>query len=80
MMRSGFVAAFMGIGGIFLCFSAVVFVIGLLARHGDVGHQLAAMNLLTVATLALGVILFGLGYLLNRVGRPNQNDAVTTSR
>jgi hypothetical protein len=79
-MRSGFVAAFMGIGGIFLCFSLVVFILGLFARHGDVGHQLASMNLLTVATFVLGVVLFGLGYLLNRVGRPNQNDAVSTSR
>ena len=79
-MRSGFVAAFMGIGGIFLCFSFVVFVIGLLARHGDVGHQLATMNLLTVATFVAGVVLFGLGYLLNRVGRTNQNDAVTAGR
>jgi hypothetical protein len=38
------------------------------------------MTLLTVATFVLGVVLFGLGYLLNRVGRPNQNDAVTSSR
>jgi len=79
-MRSGFVAAFMGIGGIFLCFSLVVFILGLLARHGDVGHQLATMNLMTVAAFVVGVVLFGLGYLLNRVGRANQNDAVTTSR
>jgi apolipoprotein N-acyltransferase len=79
-MRSGFVAAFMGIGGIFLCFSLVVFVLGLFARQSDVGHQLAAMNLLTVATLVVGVVLFGLGYLLNRVGRGSRNDGVTTTR
>ena len=79
-MRSGFVAAFMGIGGIFLCFSLVVFILGLLARHGDVGHQLGTMNLLTVATFVVGVVLFSLGYLLNRVGRSARNEAVTTSR
>ena len=79
-MRSGFVAAFMGIGGIFLCFSLVVFIIGLFARRGDVGHQVATMSLLAVATFVGGVILFGLGYLLNRVGRTNQNDAVTAGR
>jgi hypothetical protein len=75
-MRSGFVAAFMGIGGIFLCFSAVVFVLGLFARRADVGHQLAAMNLLTVATFVVGVVLFGLGYLLSRVGRGTRNGAL----
>jgi len=70
----------MGIGGIFLCFSLVVFILGLFARHGDVGHQIATMNLLTVATFVVGVVLFGLGYLLNRVGRGTPNDAVTTTR
>ena len=79
-MRSGFVAAFMGIGGIFLCFSAVVFVLGLFARRGDVGHQIATMNLLTVVTFVVGVVLFGLGYLLNRIGRSTRNDALTTGR
>jgi hypothetical protein len=79
-MRSGFVAAFMGIGGIFLCFSLVVFILELLARHADVGHQVATMNLLTVAAFLVGVVLFGLGYLLNRAGRSGRNDAVTTGR
>lgn len=79
-MRSGFVAAFMGIGGIFLCFSIVVFVLGLFARHADVGHQLATMNLLTVATFAVGAILFALGFLLNRVGRSSRNDSVSAER
>jgi hypothetical protein len=79
-MRSGFVAAFMGIGGIFLCFSLVVFVLGLLARHADVGHQIATMNLLMVATFVVGIVLFGLGYLLNRIGRGSRSDAATTSR
>jgi apolipoprotein N-acyltransferase len=79
-MRSGFVAAFMGIGGIFLCFSAVVFVLGLFARRSDVGHQLATMNLLTVATFVVGLVLFGLGYLLNRVGRGSRSDGAITGR
>jgi hypothetical protein len=79
-MRSGFVAAFMGIGGILFCFSVVVFVLGLLARHGDVGHQVATMNLLTVATFVAGVILFGLGYLLNRVGRSTRNGSLSAER
>ncbi|HEY8852475.1 MAG TPA: hypothetical protein VIM36_09860 [Gemmatimonadaceae bacterium] len=79
-MRSGFVSAFMGIGGIFLCFSAVVFVLGLFARRGDVGHQIATMNLLTVATFLVGVVLFGLGYLLSRMRGSGRNDTVTPGR
>ncbi len=79
-MRSGFVAAFMGIGGIFLCFSIVVFVLGLFARHADVGHQLATMNLLTVAAFVVGLVLFALGFLLNRVGRSARNDSLNAER
>lgn len=79
-MRSGFVAAFMGIGGISLCFSLVVFVLDLFARRADVGHQVATMNLLAVATFVVGVVLFGLGYLLNRVGRSSRNGAVIAGR
>jgi apolipoprotein N-acyltransferase len=79
-MRSGFVSAFMGIGGIFLCFSAVVFVLGLFARRADVGHQIATMNLLTVATFLAGVVLFGLGYLLSRMRGSGRNDTVTPGR
>jgi membrane-bound ClpP family serine protease len=79
-MRSGLVAAFMGIGGIFLCFSLVVFILGLFARQGDVGHQLGTMNLVTVATFVVGVVLFGLGYLLARVGRSTRSEEVTTTR
>jgi divalent metal cation (Fe/Co/Zn/Cd) transporter len=79
-MRSGFAAAFMGIGGIFLCFSLVVFIIETLARRGDVGHQLATMSALAVAAFLAGVILFGLGYLLNRVGRSTRNGALPANR
>jgi hypothetical protein len=79
-MRSGFAAAFMGIGGIFLCFSVVVFVIEIFARRSDAGHQLATMSALAVATFVGGVILFGLGYLLNRIGRSIRNGALTADR
>lgn len=68
-MRSSFAAAFMGIGGIFLCFSVVVFVIEIFSRRSNAGHQLATMSALAVATFAGGLIAFGLGYLLNRAGR-----------
>jgi hypothetical protein len=79
-MRSGFAAAFMGIGGIFLCFSVVVLVLETLARRSDSGPQLATMSGLSVAAFLGGVILFGLGYLLNRIGRSTRNGALTTDR
>jgi predicted DNA repair protein MutK len=79
-MRSGFAAALMGIGGIFLCFSVVVFVLETLARRSESGHQLATMSGLSVAAFLGGVILFGLGYLLNRIGRSTRNGALTADR
>jgi hypothetical protein len=79
-MRSAFVAAFMGIGGIFLCFSVVIFILELFARRSVVGHQLATMNLSTVASFLVGVALFGLGYLLSRMGRGTRTDTPSTTR
>ena len=79
-MRSGFAAAFMGIGGIFLCFSVVVFVLETFARRSDSGHQPATMSALAVATFLGGVIVFGIGYLLNRIGRSARDGAVTADR
>ena len=79
-MRSGFAAAFMGIGGIFLCFSIVVFVIEIFSRRSNAGHQLATMSALAVATLVGGLIVFGLGYLLNRIGRGSRNGELTADR
>ena len=79
-MRSGFAAAFMGIGGIFLCFSLVVFVIEIFARRGDIGHQLATMSALAAAAFVGGVVIFGLGYLLNRVGRSARNSTPSPNR
>ena len=70
----------MGIGGILLCFAVVVFVIEFFARRGDVGHQLATMSALGVATFTAGVVLFGLGYLLNRIGRGSRDNALSANR
>ncbi|MDQ6870927.1 MAG: hypothetical protein M3037_02820 [Gemmatimonadota bacterium] len=79
-MRSGLAAALLGIGGIFVCFAVVVFIIELVARHGDVGHQLATMSAVGVTALVAGGVLFVLGYLLNRVGRSTPNDSLSTGR
>lgn len=79
-MRSGFAAAFMGIGGIFLCFSVVVFVLETFAGRSHSGQQLVTMSAVAVTTFVGGVLVFGLGYLLNRIGRSAGNSALTPTR
>jgi drug/metabolite transporter (DMT)-like permease len=66
-MRSYFAAAFMGIGGIFLSFAAVVFILELFTRQTDLVHQLPTMTGLGLLTLIGGGVLFALGWLLNRM-------------
>jgi drug/metabolite transporter (DMT)-like permease len=72
-MRSYFAAAFMGIGGIFLAFATVVFILELFTRQTDLVHQLPTMTGLGVLTLVGGGVLFALGYILNRM-RPARTD------
>lgn len=79
-MRSGFAAAMMGIGGIALCFAAVVFVLALFAGRSDPDHKLATMTTLAIVSLVGGAVLFGLGFLLNRIGRGARNDALSPNR
>jgi hypothetical protein len=38
------------------------------------------MSAVAVAAFVGGVIVFGLGYLLNRIGRNTRNDAISASR
>lgn len=66
-MRSSFAAAFMGIGGIFVSFAAVVFILELFTRQTDLVHQIPTMTGLGVVTLVGGGVLFVLGYLLSRM-------------
>ena len=79
-MRSGFAAAMMGIGGIGLCFGAVVFVLSLFAGRSDPDHKLATMTALAVTSLVIGGVLLGLGFLLNRIGRGARNDSLSPNR
>ena len=79
-MRSSLAAALMGIGGIFLCFAMVVFVLEIFASRSDADHKLATMSALAAATLVAGAILFGLGFLLNRFGRNSRNGALRANR
>lgn len=68
-MRSSLAAALMSIGVIFVAFAAVVSVLVILASRGDPEHKLATMSAVAVAFLVAGAVLFGLGFLLNRIGR-----------
>jgi hypothetical protein len=75
-MRSGFAAGFMGIGGIFMSFGAVVVVLALFARQGgDTRLELPAMTTVAVGSLVAGAVLFGAGYLLGRLGRNSDQSA-----
>ena len=75
-MRSGFAAGFMGIGGIFMSFGAVVVVLALFARQGgDTRLELPAMTTVAVGSLVVGAVLFGAGYLLGRLGRNSDQSA-----
>jgi len=64
----------MGIGGIFVSFAVVVFILELFTRQTDLVHQLPTMTALGVLTLVGGGVLFALGYLLGRM-RPARTDA-----
>jgi drug/metabolite transporter (DMT)-like permease len=72
-MRSSFAAALMGIGGIFVSFAVVVFILEWFTRRTDAVHQLPTMSALGALTLVGGAVLFALGYLLNRM-RPARTD------
>jgi drug/metabolite transporter (DMT)-like permease len=72
-MRSHFAAAFMGIGGIFVSFGAVVFILEYFTSRTDAVHQLPTMTGLGLLTLVGGGVLFALGYLLNRM-KPARTD------
>jgi hypothetical protein len=75
-MRSGFAAGFMGVGGIFMSFGAVIVVLALFARQGgDTRLELPAMTTVAVGSLVVGAVLFGAGYLLGRLGRNSDQSA-----
>ena len=74
-MRSGLVAFLMGVGGIFAAFGATVLVIAIFSRMNDWNVQLPAMLTVGTGTLVVGLVMFVLGFLLNRIGRSTENRA-----
>ena len=75
-MRSYLSATLMGIGGIFVSFAAVIFIIEIFASRSDPEHRVPAMTALGMETLIGGAILLVLGWLLTRVGRERDSSAV----
>jgi copper homeostasis protein len=68
-MRAYLSATLMGIGGIFVSFGAVVFLLEIFASRSDPEHRLPVMTALGMETVIGGAILIVLGFLLARFGR-----------
>ena len=72
-MRSGLVAALMGIGGIFAAFGATILVIAIFSRMNQ--WQLPSEVSTGTLSLVVGLVMFAAGFLLNRVGRSSSRGA-----
>ena len=73
-MRSGLVAALMGVGGIFLSFGVTIFIISIFTKMNGWPNLAIAMRTGTGFTL-VGGVMFVAGYLLNRIGRRSESAA-----
>jgi hypothetical protein len=72
-MRSGLVAALMGIGGIFAAFGTTILVIAIFSRMNS--WQLPKELSTGTLSLVVGLVMFAAGFLLNRVGRSSSSKA-----
>jgi len=77
-MRTYLSGALMGIGGIFVSFAAVIFIIEIFAARSDPEHRVPAMTALGMETLIGGAILLVLGLLLHRMGRRRRDTVEAT--
>lgn len=68
-MRTYLAGALMGIGGIFVSFAVVLFIIEIYGSRSDTKETVAAMSSLGLETLIGGAILFIIGWLISRTGR-----------
>ena len=73
-MRSGLVAALMGVGAIFAAFGVTVLLITIFSR---MNHWLVVPTEISLGTLTVvvGGAMFVAGYLLNRIGRRSNDTA-----
>lgn len=72
-MRSGLVAALMGVGGIFASFGATILVIAIFSRMN--AWQLPKEVSTGMLSLVVGLVMFAAGFLLNRIGRSSSGAA-----
>lgn len=79
-MRVYVSSGLMGIGGIFVSFSSVIFILEIFASRSDPEHRVPEMTRLGLETLIGGAILILLGYLLSRIGRRNDDTAAAPYR
>jgi hypothetical protein len=77
-MRVYLTGAMIGIGGMFVSFAAVVFVLEIFASRSDPEHRIPTMSALGLETLVAGGILIILGILLNRLGASRRSSAPAT--
>jgi hypothetical protein len=79
-MRVYVSSALMGIGGIFISFSSVIFILEIFAARSDPEHRVQDMTRLGLMTLIGGAVLVVLGYLLSRIGRSKDDGVVAPYR
>lgn len=72
-MRSGLVAALMGVGGIFLAFGTTALIISIFTRMNGWHLEFADAMRVGTGSVVIGGVMFVAGYLLNRMGR-DSND------
>ena len=64
-MRSFFGGTFIGLGGVCVAFGTVIFILTLAVRHYQPGQGLEGRIETGLVSLALGVALLGLGFLIS---------------
>ena len=68
-MRSGLVAALMGVGGILLSFGVTILIIAIFTKMNGWHGQLPTEMSVGTGSLVIGGVMFVAGFLLNRIGR-----------
>ena len=68
-MRSGLVAALMGVGGILLSFGVTILIIAIFTKMNGWHGQLPTEMSVGTGSLIIGGVMFVAGFLLNRIGR-----------
>jgi hypothetical protein len=74
-MRAYLAATMLSIGGMFISFAAVVFVIEIFTRRNDTGHSVPTESALGIEMLVGGAVLMVIGYLLSRMGSRRSNES-----